>query len=201
MKPPELIIIGTRNAHKIEEINDKLRGLPLEFKGLDAYPDAPEIVENGETLLENAIKKAGELARATGEWVMADDSGLEVDALGGAPGVLSARYAGVHGDYEGNNRKLLREMAGIPTGKRTARFRCIIALAKPGGEIAFTVEGTVEGLIAEEPKGKHGFGYDPVFYLPDRGCTVAELTLEEKNQISHRARAVNAFRKRLLSLS
>ena len=201
MKLPELIIIGTRNAHKIEEINDKLRGLLPEFKGLDAYPDAPEVVEDGKTFLKNASKKAGELARATGEWVMADDSGLEVDALGGAPGVFSARYAGVHGDYEGNNRKLLREMTGIPAEKRTARFRCVIALAEPGGEIVFTVEGTMEGLIAEKPKGKHGFGYDPVFYLPDRECMVAELTLEEKNQISHRARAVEAFREKLLSLS
>lgn len=201
MKLPELIIIGTRNAHKIEEINDKLRGLPSEFKGLDAYPDAPDVVEDGETFLDNACKKAGELAQATGEWVMADDSGLEVDALGGAPGVLSARYAGVHGDYEGNNRKLLSEMAGVPAEKRTARFCCVIALAKPGGGIVFTVEGTMEGLIAEKPKGRHGFGYDPVFYLPDRERTVAELTLEEKNQISHRARAVEAFREKLLSLS
>lgn len=199
MKLPKRIIIGTRNAHKIEEIRDRLRGVSVEFISLDSYPDAPEVVEDGKTFVENAAKKAGELARATGEWVMADDSGLEVDALDGAPGIFSARYAGTHGDYEGNNHKLLREMAGLPPDKRTARFRCAIVLAKPDGTTAFTVEGTFPGLITEEPRGKNGFGYDPVFYLPDRGCTVAELTLEEKNRISHRAIAVEAFRRKLPS--
>jgi XTP/dITP diphosphohydrolase len=200
MKPPKRIVIGTRNRHKIEEIRAKLRGLQMDFPGLDSFPEAPEVVEDGESFLDNASKKARELARVLSEWVMADDSGLEVDALEGAPGVLSARYAGVHGDYEGNNRKLLKELAGVPAAERGARFHCVIALAKPGGEIAFTVEGVVEGVIAESPRGRHGFGYDPVFYLPGRGCTVAELTLEEKNLVSHRARAVEAFRKKIISL-
>jgi len=131
---------------------------------------------------------------------MADDSGLMVDALGGAPGIYSARYAGEHGDYKANNEKLLREMAGVEEDKRGARFVCVIALADAVGKVAFTVEGVFEGEIAQKEIGENGFGYDPVFYLSEQRRTVAEMTLEEKNRVSHRALALRAFRRKLLEM-
>ena len=146
----------------------------------------------------NAVKKATTLARTLGLPVVADDSGLRVDALDGRPGVMSARYAGVHGDYEANNRKVLREMANVPAQKRTARFVTVVAFAKPDG-LVFIAEGKVEGLIATEPRGANGFGYDPIFLLPERGVTMAQLTLAEKNAVSHRARAIEAFCEKLAS--
>ncbi|MBC7104761.1 MAG: non-canonical purine NTP pyrophosphatase, partial [Firmicutes bacterium] len=129
---------------------------------------------------------------ATGEAALADDSGLEVDCLGGAPGVLSARFAGRPGDDEANNHRLLQLLAGVPQDRRTARFRCAVAAAFPDGEL-LTAEGTCEGLIVDEPRGREGFGYDPLFYLPEYGRTVAELDLETKNRISHRGRAMAAM--------
>ncbi len=200
MTIPETIIIGTGNAHKIIEIHDALRDLPVKILGLNEFAGVPEVIEDCETFAGNAAKKASEVAQTLGCWGMADDSGLMVDALGGAPGIYSARYAGEHGDYKANNEKLLREMAGVEEDKRGARFVCVIALADAVGKVAFTVEGVFEGEIAQKEIGENGFGYDPVFYLSEQRRTVAEMTLEEKNRVSHRALALRAFRRKLLEM-
>ena len=200
------LVIGTRNLKKREELVELLKGLPLKLQGIEDYPDLPEVEEDGETFQENAIKKAITVAKLTGEWAVAEDSGLEVDALGGAPGVRSARYTGEvlpapggrppEAAHKENNLKLLKAMEGIPPERRTARFRCVIALANPGG-LLFVVEGQCEGLVSQEARGEQGFGYDPVFYLPGYGKTFAELGPAVKNQISHRAQALKKFRERL----
>ena len=200
MTIPKTIVIGTANAHKVVEIRDALRDVPVELLDLSAFGDVPDVVEDLDTFVGNASKKAAEIARAVGRWTMADDSGLVVDALGGAPGVYSARYAGGHGDYKANNEKLLREMSGVLDERRAARFVCVIALADSTGEIAFTVEGLFEGRIAQEEIGANGFGYDPIFYPRHESRTVAEMTLDEKNRISHRALALRAFREELLRM-
>jgi len=191
------ILIGTTNPHKLEEIREILRDLPVELVSPDKFAPLPEVVEDGRTFRENAVKKAVEWARFTGYWTMAEDSGLEVHALGGAPGVLSARYAGEGATYEANNLKLLKNLEGMPTEQRTARFRCTVALAKPEG-LVFVVDGECAGRVARKPRGRYGFGYDPVFYLPEYGKTFAELGPETKNRISHRTRALKKFRERLL---
>ncbi len=193
------ILIGTTNPNKLKEICEILRDLPVELIGPEKFAPLPEVVEDGKSFHENAVKKATEWARATAQWTMAEDSGLEVDALGGEPGVLSARYAGEGATYEANNLKLLKALEGVPMERRTARFRCAIALAGPDG-LVFVVEDECAGLIAEESRGEHGFGYDPVFYLPEYGKTFAELGPEIKNQISHRTRALRKFREKLLTL-
>lgn len=194
------IVLGTSNKHKVAEIREKLaesehlraHDVRVDVLPLSGFPGAPEVVEDRDTFEGNAVKKACELAQALGLPVMADDSGLQVDALDGRPGVLSARYSGVHGDYAANNEKVLREMRGVPEEKRSARFICIIAFATPEG-LVFTTEGKVEGRISFEPKGSGGFGYDPIFHLPERGVTMAHLTLAQKNSLSHRARAIESF--------
>lgn len=191
------VLIGTRNPKKRQEIVEILKDLPIELLDMGHLLPLPEVVEDGSSFEENAIKKATTLARLTGLWVVAEDSGLEVDALGKAPGVHSARYAGNKATYEENNRKLLKALEGVPVEGRTARFRCTVALARPEG-LLFVVEGECRGLIAQEPRGGHGFGYDPVFYLPEYKKTFAELGPEVKNRISHRFRALTQFRKRLL---
>jgi XTP/dITP diphosphohydrolase len=193
------ILIGTTNPHKLQEVRDILHGLPVELITPDETSPLPEVVEDGRTFKENAVKKAVECARFTWEWTVADDSGLEVDALGGEPGVRSARYAGEDVSYENNNRKLLDALKDIPKERRTARFVCVIALARPEG-LVFVVEGECSGLISEEHRGEHGFGYDPVFYPAGHTKTFAELGPEIKNQISHRARALEKFREKLLAL-
>ena len=180
-------VIATRNAHKLEEI----RAI-FNFQGLEAcsaldFPDIPDTIEDCDTLEGNAIKKAQELCDATGLMALADDSGLEVEALGGAPGVYSARYAGKHCSTEDNNAKLLRELSG--NTNRRARFRTVIALARPGEE-PLTVEGKCEGTILSDPRGEHGFGYDPLFVPDGFSETFAELSAETKNKISHRANAL-----------
>jgi XTP/dITP diphosphohydrolase len=155
------------------------------------------VVEDRDTLEGNARKKAEEIAAATGRLVVADDSGLEVAALDGRPGVFSARYAGPACDYLANNRKLLRELEGVPEERRNAVFRCVIAVARPG-QTLFTVEGRVEGRIADAMRGDRGFGYDPVFFHPAAGRTFAEMDPGEKNRLSHRFRALEAFQTELL---
>ncbi len=190
------LIIGTRNPKKREELVKLLEGLPLDIRSIEDYPGLPEVEEDGKTFRENAVKKAATIARLAGELVMGEDSGLEVDALNGVPGVRSARYAGEKATYEENNRKRLKAMEGTPLERRTARFCCTLALANPEG-LLFVVEGQCEGFVSQEPKGEHGFGYDPVFYLPDYGKTFAELGPTVKNQISHRAQALKKFRERL----
>lgn len=182
------IVLATRNRHKGAEVAALLDGLDLTIRTLDEFPHAPEVVEDGATCEANAVKKAREIAAATGLPAVADDTGLEVDALGGRPGVYAARYAGEQATYEDNCRKLMHELSGIPVGKRTARFITVAALAFPSNGVRVTT-GELHGLITERPAGSQGFGYDPVFFVPELGKTLAELSAEEKNLVSHRAKA------------
>ena len=180
-------VIATRNAHKLEEIKAIFNVQGVEVCSALDFPDIPDTIEDRDTLEGNAIKKAQELCEATGLMALADDSGLEVEALDGAPGVFSARYAGEPCSYEDNNAKLLRELSG--KDNRRARFRTVMALARPGEE-PLTVEGICEGTIIKELRGEHGFGYDPLFVPDGFSETFAELPAETKNKISHRARAL-----------
>ena len=173
-----------------------LEGIEVHLSSLMEYPDLPEIVEDGNSFLENALKKARAVAESTGEIVLADDSGLEVDALGGAPGIYSARYAGKDADDQQNIRKLLDDLKGIAFEKRGAAFRCILVLY-PADGCYETFEGRWEGMIAKKPAGQGGFGYDPVFFLPGEGMTVAQLSSEVKNRISHRAQAFAKLKEKL----
>lgn len=187
------LLIATRNPGKLKEYQELLAGLPLSLTGLDEEGISQEVEETGETFCENAIRKAQEYARISGLLTVADDSGLEVDALDGEPGVESARYAGPGADDRDRYRLLLEKMRKVPWPQRRARFRCVIALVDPEGEL-YTTEGKCEGVIALEPRGKYGFGYDPVFYISERGKTMAQLPPEVKNQISHRAKAAHEMR-------
>lgn len=195
------LVLATRNAGKVRELVSLLGPLGVEVASLADYPGLPEIPEEGDTFEANAVFKAREVARLTGETALADDSGLEVDALDGAPGVHSARFAGEPKDDAANNAKLLRLLEGVPPERRTARFRCVVALATPEGEV-YTAEGSSEGVILDRPRGENGFGYDPLFYVPALGKTFAELDMEVKNRISHRgkafARVAGLVRKALL---
>ncbi len=184
------LLAATRNRGKQREIREKFSSLrEIEIVTPDDFDGLPDVVEDGATFEENALKKARELARLTGLPAMADDSGLEVDALDGEPGVFSARYAGEGASDFDRNVFLLEKMKNIPPGKRSARFVCVIAIVLPDG-VEKTVRGTCEGEIAMKARGAHGFGYDPIFLLPDSGKTMAEIPLEEKNLLSHRARAL-----------
>ncbi|MHB9097096.1 MAG: XTP/dITP diphosphatase [Syntrophales bacterium] len=182
------IVFASRNRGKIQEIQAMLAYSGLTLKTMNDYPDLPEIVEDGKTFLENALKKARTIAELTGEICLADDSGLEVAALGGAPGIYSSRYAGDGVKDDENNRKLLDDLKGVRPAERDAAFRCILVLCRPDGRY-HSFDGRWTGRIAEAPAGKGGFGYDPVFYLPGQGVTVAELPPGIKNRISHRAEA------------
>ena len=170
-----------------------LRDLPVEVLSLQDFAGLPEVEEDGRTFLENALKKAREVSLRTSETVLADDSGLEVDALGGAPGIRSARYAGPGATDEANNAKLLKALEGVPADKRGAAFRCALVLFRPDGR-SEAFEGTWRGEILFEPRGTMGFGYDPLFLDPGRGLTAAELPPEIKNRISHRGQAFAKFR-------
>ncbi|UCC62593.1 MAG: XTP/dITP diphosphatase [Anaerolineae bacterium] len=184
-------LVATNNPGKVKEYAGLLGDLPVTLTTPTQEGLSLAVAETGATFAENAILKARAYAKASGLLTLADDSGLEVDALDGAPGVRSARYAGQGASDEDRCRLLLRNLADVPPGKRTARFRCVVAMATPEGEV-HTAEGRCEGVIGFESRGRHGFGYDPVFYLPDRGQTMAELPPEVKNRISHRARAIQA---------
>ena len=190
------LIIASNNAHKLVEIKAILGGCFEEILSLREAGIEHETVEDGETFLENAAKKAREIAAISGCCALADDSGLCVDALGGAPGIYSARYSGVHGDDKANNRKLLADMAEVPDEQRGAHFTCAIVLARPDGT-EVSAEGYFYGVIAHGESGANGFGYDPLFYLPEYGCTSAELTPEEKNRISHRSQALHRLVEKL----
>ncbi|RUM92407.1 MAG: non-canonical purine NTP pyrophosphatase [Thermodesulfatator sp.] len=190
------IVLATRNRGKVSELQALLSDLGLEIISMDQAGDLPEIIEDGLTFQDNATKKAMEVARATGLMAIADDSGLEVDALGGRPGVFSARYAGENASDEENYLKLLQEMEGIDSDQRTARFRCVMVACTPEGECVVS-HGTCEGSITTEPRGSQGFGYDPVFVPAGDRRTMAELTRQEKNRISHRGKALEALKKKL----
>jgi XTP/dITP diphosphohydrolase len=181
------LVIATRNPHKLAEIRVLFNHPGVELLSVGDFPGIPDVEEDGDTFESNARKKAAAVAAAAGLWAMADDSGLEVDALRGAPGVRSARYAGEPVDYAANNRKLLRELRGAKV--RRARFRCVVALAGPDGACR-TVEGSCEGMIASAESGHQGFGYDPLFIADGCSHTFAEMDAREKNRISHRSAAL-----------
>jgi XTP/dITP diphosphohydrolase len=193
------LVLATRNRHKGLELAALLGDLGITIRTLDEFPDAPDVVEDGDTCEANAIKKARAIAELTGLPAVADDTGLEVDALGGRPGVYAARYAGEDATYEDNCRKLLRELAGVPRERRTARFLTVAAFALPSDGVR-VAQGTLEGVIAEEASGTLGFGYDPVFLIPELGKTLAQLSANQKNIISHRAKAFAKMRE-ILSAS
>jgi XTP/dITP diphosphohydrolase len=190
------IVIGTHNKNKKEEIRKILKGISLPLLDLEDFDNLPDVIEDGVTFEENAAKKALQLARYCKMCVMADDSGLEIDALDKRPGVFSSRYCGEDTGYEAKCSKLFEELEGIPFEKRTARFRCALAIAEPE-KLLFVVEASCEGLINTEPRGKNGFGYDPIFYIPEYKQTMAELSPDVKNRISHRALALELFKERL----
>lgn len=174
-----------------------LQGLSMELRDLSAYPDAPEVQETGATFRANACLKAAGYATHFGCWALADDSGLEVDALAGGPGVHSARWAANHNAGSGdadNNALLLKQLADVPDAQRTARFVCVLALSDPQGTIILTTRDAVEGRLLHAPKGSNGFGYDPLFYVEHLGRTTAELSPEDKHAISHRGKALRAMR-------
>ena len=187
------LVLATRNRHKSEELTALLGDLGITIRTLDEFPGAPEVVEDGDTCEANAVKKARAIADFTGLPAVADDTGLEVDALGGRPGVYAARYAGEDATYEDNCRKLLQELTGVPRERRTARFLTVAAIALPSGEIR-VVQGMLEGKIADEASGTLGFGYDPLFLIPELGKTLAQLSADQKNTISHRAKAFTQAR-------
>ena len=194
------VLVASRNKGKIREIRDVLEGLNLRILALSDFPDAPEVEEDGSSFTENALKKARFYSKYFWKLTLADDSGLEVDSLKGQPGVHSARYAGERASTQENNQKLLREIQGVPISRRGARFKCIIAIASPEGGDAIA-EGSCRGRIGFKEKGKKGFGYDPLFILPQYGKTMAELTLEEKNRVSHRGKALRKIRRIIQSFS
>lgn len=187
------ILLATRNPGKAREVEEILAGLPVRLRTLIEFPGAPDVEEDGESFEGNALKKARALCRWFGGMALADDSGLEVEALKGAPGVRSARYAGPGATDEDNNRKLLSAMAEVPPAQRQARFRCVLALVHPDGR-EWVFEGSCEGTIALEMRGSQGFGYDPLFLLPQEGKTFGELGPEVKNRVSHRAKALAKLR-------
>lgn len=193
------IIFATGNAGKMKEIRMILADLGMPVVSMKEAGVSVEIEENGTSFEENAVIKARTIMEQTGEITMADDSGLEIDALNKEPGIYSARYMGEDTSYEIKNQNLIDRLQGVPEEKRTARFVCAVACAFPDGRV-FTVTRTMEGIIAEESRGANGFGYDPIFYLPEKGCTSAEISAEEKNEMSHRGKALRAMRQQLEEL-
>ena len=192
----KILLIATSNMGKVREISEALRDFDLEIKTLKDYCEINPPEETGKTFFENAYLKAKYYTEKTGLMCLADDSGLEVDILNGAPGIYSSRFAGENATDEENNKKLLALLQGIPLEKRKARFVCVIVVYHPSGKYIKT-EGTWEGLIGFEPKGSHGFGYDPIFLVPEYNYekTAAELPIEEKSRLSHRGRALEALKK------
>ena len=193
MDLPRILVVGTRNVKKCREMAHALQGLPLEVRPLSDFDPVPPAVEDGETFEANAAIKAVLYARATGRWCVADDSGLEVPALGNRPGVYSARWGGQDGNDELNNRRLLEELRLVPHDRRQARFVCVAVLASPEGPLV-EARGTCQGVILDEARGQGGFGYDPLFFLPGLGKTMAELTPDEKLAVSHRGLALGELR-------
>ena len=190
------IIFATGNKDKMREIREIMADCDVEITSMKEAGIDVDIVEDGTTFEENALIKARAIAVHTDAIVLADDSGLEIDALNKEPGVYSARYMGEDTDYHIKNHSLIQRLEGVPDEQRTARFVCAIAMAAPDGTVK-TVQGTMEGRIGYEEKGENGFGYDPIFFLPEYGCTSAELSMEEKNKISHRGKALRAIKDEL----
>ena len=190
------MIFATGNENKMKEIREILGALPLEILSMKEAGVSADIVEDGKTFEENALIKARAICKLAGEMVLADDSGLEIDYLNKEPGIYSARYMGEDTSYHIKNKSLIDRLEGVPDEKRTARFVCAIAAVLPDGK-ELVVRGTVEGIIGYEEKGENGFGYNPIFYLPERGCTTAELPPEEKNSISHRGNALRLMKELL----
>lgn len=193
------VVLATHNKHKIREIQEIFQGLPIQFISLKDFAHAPIIVEDGKSFQENAIKKAQGIAKWTGKICLADDSGIEVDYLRGAPGIYSARFSGENATDEDNNFKLVHALENVPFDQRKARYRCVMAIATPSGTIK-TEEGTCEGVIVLTPKGKNGFGYDPLFYYPPLGVTFGELEPQLKNRLSHRYYALQKIKPVLLKI-
>ena len=190
------IIIATSNQNKLKEFKALLKDHKISILSLKDFPQIPAVVEDGKNFYENALKKANTVAVYTGKLTIADDSGIEVEALGGKPGVYSSRFAGEDASDEENNARLLKELQGIPPDKRGACFKCVLVIAKPEGETAF-VEGECRGTIIQELRGHYGFGYDPLFLVSEYNKTFSEITPEEKNKISHRAKALQKLLKLL----
>ncbi|MCR5801453.1 MAG: XTP/dITP diphosphatase [Lachnospiraceae bacterium] len=194
------LIFATGNKGKMREIREIMEDTGFEILSMKEAGQDPDIVEDGQTFEENAMIKARAVSKLfPGDYVLADDSGLEIDALGGEPGIYSARYLGEDTSYEIKNAELIRRMEGVPDEKRTARFVCAIAAVFPDGTEK-VVRGVIEGRIAYEPSGEHGFGYDPIFYVPELGCTTGAIPEIEKNKISHRGRALELMKKELQSV-
>lgn len=187
------VIFATSNEGKMKEVRSILEGMNLEVLSMKEAGIQVEVVEDGTTFEENAIMKATEIQKACGEIVLADDSGLEIDYLNKEPGIYSARYMGEDTSYAIKNQSLIHRLEGVEEEKRTARFVCAIAAAFPDGTVE-VARGTIEGRIGYEEKGDNGFGYDPIFYVPEYGCTTAELTMEQKNEASHRGKALRIMK-------
>jgi XTP/dITP diphosphohydrolase len=194
------IVLGSRNRKKSQEVGEILAAHCIEVVSISEFPQATEVDEDGATFAKNAAKKAGQPAVELGRWVIGEDSGLIVDALGGRPGVFSARFSGPGATDESNNSKLQAELTGVDPTQRTAAYICSVALADPTGTIRLTAEGKCCGLIIGEPRGEHGFGYDPYFFIREYHRTFGELSARVKHQISHRARAFARFIPGLLKL-
>jgi len=188
------IILATGNKNKLREFREMLSSDDVLIIPQNEFENCPEVIEDGQTFEENALIKAHAIAQHTGRITIADDSGLEVDHLDGAPGIYSARFAGEDADDDKNNQKLLKELKGVPENKRGAQFTCVIAIVSPAGE-GKTVKGSFRGCIIEKYRGKAGFGYDPVFLDTVSGLTYSEMSAEKKNSISHRSRAILALKK------
>lgn len=197
---PPLLVLGTRNRKKRQEIVEILDGLGLQFGDLTEFPDAPEVEEDGDSFEANARKKASEVAKALNHWVLGEDSGLVVPGLNGRPGVYSARFAGKQGDDEANNDRLLAELAPLPEDRPRAYYVCTAALADPKGDVQGVVEGRCHGVIINERRGSGGFGYDPLFLIPEYHQTFGELSARVKHALSHRARALEQLRPHLRRL-
>ena len=192
----ETIIFATKNKGKIREINEILADMNVNVVSMEEAGITIDVVEDGKTFEENSMKKAVQVMEISGKITLADDSGLEIDYLNGEPGVYSARYLGEDTSYRIKNQNLIDRLEGVPDEKRTARFVCVIAAVLPDGGV-LTARGTVEGIIGTEERGQGGFGYDPIFYLPEYGCSTAELSMEQKNEISHRGKALREMKEKL----
>ncbi|MCL4110531.1 UNVERIFIED_CONTAM: hypothetical protein GTU68_060021 [Idotea baltica] len=195
------IVLASRNKKKTSEVAALLATVGFQVVPVTVFPDVPEVIEDGSTFAENAAKKATEVAVALNQWVIGEDSGLKVDALKGAPGIYSARFAGEDATDSDNNAKLLRELTDVPQEKRGAGYVCSVALSDPSGVVQVVAEGTCRGRILEDARGEGGFGYDPYFFIPEYHCTFGELSALVKRQLSHRARAFHQFLPQLLNVA